>query len=117
MWTFDAISFSPLLGGQYTYDAWFTKKVIVTIDPALGGVNRTVDKGGISYEPLSFVAETFTALNYAALPNLLGEEATLEDGNGHSCIALLTEATPLTVVSPTSGAYQIRMTFEYLRDA
>lgn len=115
-WTFNAISFSPTLNGQYIYDAWFTKKVLYSVDAALGGVSRTLDKGGVNYEPLTFVVDTLTALNYAALPALLGETATLEDGGDNSCTALLVEATPMVAVSPSSGVYPMRVTFEYVSD-
>jgi hypothetical protein len=113
-WSFSSTAFD-IYDGSSIFDEWFTREQIVTIDPALGGQRRTVDLGGISYQPLSVTAQVTSKATRDALVALLGSSATLTDDDGRSCTALLVAATPIRVMSPTSGRYRAKLTFEFIQ--
>lgn len=112
-WSFDGVSFAIFDGGT-VFDEWFTTKQVLSIDPSLGGQRRIVDVGGVTYDPLSLMAQTTVQATRDSLVALLGTTGTLVDDDGRTCTALLAAATPVRVITPTSGRYRARLVFEFI---
>lgn len=112
-WAFDGITFDVAADGAI-FDEWFAEKTERTIDPVLGGTTRYVDIGGVTYDPLTLVAQLTSKTTRDSLIAKRGGTGTLTDDDGRSVSALLAEATPVRVKTPTSGYYRATLVFERL---
>jgi hypothetical protein len=114
-WTFDGMTFDIYDGGG-TFDEWFTREQLRTVDEPLGGTGpRYVDIGAITTQLLSVTAQTSVKADRDALVAALGTRGELADDDGRSCTAVLVAATPVRVVSTTSGVYRAKLSFEFVQ--
>jgi hypothetical protein len=114
MWSFAGISFDIFDGGPI-YDEWFGFDLVHTAEVGLGGQQAgPVGVGGVTAQLLSVTAQTSVRATRDSLVALFGRAGALLSDDGRSCTALLVGATPVRVVSTTSGVYRAKLTFRYI---
>lgn len=90
-WSFDGVVFARRVEGEAP--RWFERRASVHTDAVLRGqLARYVDIGGGDIAPLSVVAFTNIPADATTLVTKIGRKATLNNGRGLSCTAILSTA-------------------------
>lgn len=110
--SFDIVADSPI------FEEWFASKTITTVDLVLGTAGlRYVHIGATDIPPQSFVMQWKGAGAVASRTTMKGYRSLiglLEDDDGRSCQALLSDCVDIRVLSPSSGYVRLGTTFIYV---
>jgi hypothetical protein len=107
-WTFRSLTFRRLLTG--TDDArWFAASVTTSIDLIATTDVRIIDIGGVSREPLAFIALMDDSADANSLAAMLGTSGTLTSPAGQTTTALLVQADRLVADGAT---FRVRARWE-----